>query len=100
MNTQEMVAVLAVMTFVTFLTRAGGVALMSVVPMSPKVRQFLRALSGSVLVALIAPAMLAGDWPMRIGAGVCLLAMMLHRSQLVALGVGILSVALLRSLYV
>ena len=65
--------VLFIMAFTTFLTRIAGVALMSVVPMGPTVGRFLTALSGSVLVALVAPALVSGDWSLRIGAVVCLL---------------------------
>ncbi|GAA3971975.1 AzlD domain-containing protein [Allohahella marinimesophila] len=97
MTQLELVGFLAVMTLATLSTRGGGVILMSVVPMGPRVQRFLRALSGSVLVALVAPAMLSGDWAIRAGAAVCLLAMLLQRGQLVALTTGVLTVGLVRA---
>ena len=97
MSQTEIIAFLAVMTIATLTTRAGGVILMSFVPMGPKVQRFLRALSGSVLVALVAPAMLSGDWALRAGAAVCLIALLLQRGQLVALATGVLTVGLWRA---
>ncbi len=94
----ELAGFLAVMTLATLCTRVGGVVLMSIVPMGPRVQRFLKALSGSVLVALVAPAMLSGDWAIRTGAAVCLLAMLLQRGQLVALAAGVLTVGLVRAL--
>ncbi|MHB1371849.1 MAG: AzlD domain-containing protein, partial [Pseudomonadaceae bacterium] len=44
-----------VMAGVTLATRWGGVYVMSFVPLGARVRRFISAMSGSVLVALLAP---------------------------------------------
>lgn len=48
------------MAVVTYLSRIGGVWAMAFVPMTPRMEAVLRALSGSVLVALIVPAAVNG----------------------------------------
>src|ERR1700681_2554296 len=54
-------AAIAGMALVTYATRAAGVFLMGLVPITPRLESFLRSLSSSVLVALIVPAALKGD---------------------------------------
>ena len=53
--------VVLVMALVTLATRWGGVWVMSFVPIGARVRQFISAMSGSVLVALLAPLAWQGD---------------------------------------
>ncbi|GEM_PF-168958 len=53
--------VVLVMALVTLATRWGGVFVMAFVPISDRVRQFITAMSGSVLVAIVAPMALQGD---------------------------------------
>lgn len=52
--------VVLVMALVTLATRWGGVFVMAFVPISDRVRQFITAMSGSVLVAIVAPIALQG----------------------------------------
>ena len=47
--------IVAVMALVTLATRWGGVFVMAYVPIGPRVRRFIAAMSGSVLVAVLAP---------------------------------------------
>ena len=47
--------VVVIMAVVTLVTRWGGVFVMSFVPIGHRVKQFIGAMSGSVLVALLAP---------------------------------------------
>ena len=54
-------AVVLVMALVTLATRWGGVFVMAFVPIGDRVRQFITAMSGSVLVAIVAPMALQGD---------------------------------------
>ena len=47
--------IILIMALVTLATRWGGVFIMAFVPISRRVQQFIRAMSGSVLIALLAP---------------------------------------------
>ncbi|WP_421684513.1 AzlD domain-containing protein [Stutzerimonas urumqiensis] len=86
------------MAVVTLATRWGGVFAMSFVPIGDRVRQFITAMSGSVLVAILAPMALEGD----AGARLALLAtagtMLALRKPLPAIAAGILVAALVRQL--
>ena len=55
------------MALVTYLSRASGLWIMAFVPLSPRIERALKALSGSVLVALVVPAALAGDLGLQLG---------------------------------
>src|SRR3546814_14669450 len=55
-----LIAVL-VMALVTLATRWGGVYAMSLIPISSRVRRFIQAMLGSVLVALLTPMAVTGD---------------------------------------
>lgn len=59
MRTEALVAILG-MALVTYATRAGGFWLLGRVPVTPRVASWLRHLPGAILVALVAPAALAG----------------------------------------
>lgn len=49
------------MGLVTLATRWGGVYVMSFIPISERVQRFITAMSGSVLIALLAPLAVEGD---------------------------------------
>ena len=55
------------MATVTYLSRVSGLWIMAFVPLSRRVERALKALSGSVLVALVVPAALAGDLGLKLG---------------------------------
>ena len=59
--------IILIMALVTLATRWGGVFIMAFVPISRRVQQFIRAMSGSVLIALLAPlaarATAGPSWP-------------------------------------
>lgn len=86
-----------VMALVTYLTRSGGVLIMSRVPIGPRVERFINAMSGSVLVAVIVPMAAEGDWGARLALLVTLGVMLVTRKPLLAIGAGILSAALGRA---
>ena len=91
-----LVAILG-MALVTYLTRAGGVLLMGIVPVTPRVEAFLRYLSSSVLVALVVPAVLASRDPASfVAVAVTVLVMALSRQLVAAMLAGIVGAALLR----
>ncbi|MBN9450782.1 MAG: AzlD domain-containing protein [Bosea sp.] len=86
------------MAAATYLCRISGVALMSIIPLTPHVRRGLAALPGSIVVATVLPLI------ERLGAAaaIALLAaigtMILRRSELLALLVGMAAISGLRAL--
>ena len=91
-----LVAILG-MALVTYLTRAGGVLLMGIVPVTPRVEAFLRYLSSSVLVALVVPAVVESHDPATfVAVVVTVLVMALSRHLVAAMVAGIVAAALLR----
>ena len=84
------------MALVTYATRAGGVLLMGFIPITPRVETFLRHLSSSVLVALVAPAALKGGPAAIVAVLVTLLVMAASRQMVVAMAAGVVAAALLR----
>ena len=85
-----------VMAVVTLATRWGGVYVMSFVPIGYRVRQFISAMSGSVLVALLAPLALEGDTAARLALLTTAVIMLLVKRPLPAIAAGILVAALFR----
>lgn len=87
-----------IMALVTYLTRSGGVLIMSRVPIGPRMERFINAMSGSVLVAVIVPMAATGDWGARLALLATLGVMLVLRKPLPAIGTGILVAALWRAL--
>ncbi len=88
--------VLLVMAVVTLATRWGGVFVMSFIPISYRVKQFIGAMSGSVLVALLAPMALDGDWGARLALLTTFVTMLLLKKPLPSIAAGILAAAFYR----
>lgn len=84
------------MALVTLATRWGGVYVMSFIPIGYRVKQFIHAVSGSVLVALLAPLALEGDLGARLALLTTALIMLLVKKPLPAIAAGILVAALVR----
>ncbi|MCE8031052.1 AzlD domain-containing protein [Halomonas daqingensis] len=89
-------AAIAIMALVTYLTRAGGVFVMSRVPIGPKVERFINAMAGSVLVAVITPMAVQGDWGARLALVATLGVMLTTQKALAAIAAGIVTAALWR----
>lgn len=87
---------IVIMALVTYLTRVGGVLVMSRVPIGPRVERFINAMAGSVLVAVITPMAAYGDWAARLALIATLGVMLATRKPLPAIGAGILTAALWR----
>lgn len=85
-----------IMALVTLATRWGGVYVMSFVPISYRVKQFIGAMSGSVLVALLAPMALQGDNAARLALLSTAGTMLLLKKPLPAIAAGVLAAALFR----
>jgi uncharacterized membrane protein len=84
------------MALVTLATRWGGVYVMSFIPIGYRVKQFIHAVSGSVLVALLAPLALEGDTAARLALLTTAVIMLLVKKPLPAIAAGILVAALVR----
>ena len=91
-------ALIAIMTVVTLVTRFGGVFLMSFVRINPRVESFINTMASSVLIAIIVPMAVDGD----LGALAALVAtgvtMLATRKPLPSITVGLFAVALVRYL--
>ncbi|WP_445158596.1 AzlD family protein [Halomonas sp. E14] len=90
------VAAILIMALVTYLTRAGGVFVMAHVPIGPKVERFINAMAGSVLIAVITPLAIQGDWGARVALVATLGVMLTTQKALAAIAAGILAAALWR----
>lgn len=85
-----------IMALVTLATRWGGVYVMSFVPIGQRVKQFIGAMSGSVLVALLAPMALEGDTAARVALLTTAGTMLLLKKPLPAIAAGVLAAAVFR----
>ncbi len=89
-------AIVLVMAIVTLAIRWGGVYVMSFVPINRRVTLFIQAVSGSVLVALLAPMAVSGDNGARLALLTTAGIMLLLKKPLPAIAGGILMAALVR----
>ncbi|PSL12901.1 putative membrane protein [Marinobacterium halophilum] len=90
--------VILAMALVTLATRWGGVFVMSFVPISYRVKQFINAMSGSVLVAILAPMALNGDNGARLALLTTAITMLVVKKPLPAIAAGVLAAAMFRQL--
>jgi uncharacterized membrane protein len=84
------------MAVATLATRWGGVFIMSLVPISNRVKQFIGGMSGSVLVAILAPMAMQGDSGARLALLTTATIMLLVKRPLPAIAGGIAAAALFR----
>lgn len=90
--------IILIMAIVTLATRWGGVFVMSFVPINYRVQQFISAMSGSVLVAVLTPMTITGDNGARLALLTTAIVMLTLRKSLPAIAAGILMAALFRLL--
>ena len=86
------------MALVTYATRAGGFWLMGLVTPSPRIEAWLKQIPGAVLVAIIAPTVLASSVAETLAAVATLLVAIRTKNVLTAMLGGVAMVALLRLL--
>lgn len=84
------------MALATLATRWGGMFIMSFVPISYRVKQFIGGMSGSVLVAILAPMAMQGDTGARLALLTTAITMLLLKKPLPAIAAGILAAAIFR----
>lgn len=88
--------IIIVMGVVTLITRWGGVWIMSFVPFNNRIKAFIQGMSGSVLVAILAPVALTGDKGAQMALLTTTVAMLIFKRPLIAITVGIAVSALVR----
>lgn len=88
--------IVTLMALVTLATRWGGVFVMAHVPIGPRVRRFIAAMSGSVLVAVLTPLAAQGDHGARAALATTALLMLVFKKPLPAIAAGIVAAALFR----
>ena len=84
------------MALVTYATRAGGFWLMGLVTPTPRIEAWLKQIPGAVLVAIIAPTVLASSLAETLAAVATVLVAIRTKNVLIAMLVGVAAVALLR----
>ena len=84
------------MALVTYATRAGGFWLMGLVTPSPRIEAWLKQIPGTVLVAIIAPTVLASSLAETLAALATILVAIRTKNVLIAMVVGVAAVWLLR----
>ena len=84
------------MALVTYATRAGGFWLMGLVTPSPRIEAWLRQIPGAVLVAIIAPTVLASSLAETLAALASALVALRTKNVLVAMVVRVGAVWVLR----
>ncbi|HKK57773.1 AzlD family protein [Marinobacter sp.] len=89
-------ALIAIITAVTIVTRFGGVFLMSFVTISPRIESFINTMASSVLIAIIVPMAFSGDAGALAALVVTAVIMLATRKPLPAIGAGIAAAGLVR----
>jgi uncharacterized membrane protein len=91
------IAILAAMTIVVYVTRAGGFWLIGRVPMSRRLERMLTALPGSIIAATVAPLLALGGVSAICAALAALAAMLALRNDFAAVLAGVGAAALVRA---
>ena len=89
--------IILVMALVTLVTRWGGVWIMSFVPFNHRIKAFIQGMSGSVLVAILAPVALTGDKGAQLALLTTAVVMFVFKRPLIAITAGIVVSAMVRS---
>ncbi|KOO09231.1 AzlD family protein [Vibrio hepatarius] len=92
------ILIILAMALVTLITRWGGVFVMSFIPIGYRVQQFITAMSGSVLVALLAPLAVEGDAGARMALLSTAVVMLVWKKPLPAISAGLIAAALVRAM--
>nr|WP_024968092.1 AzlD domain-containing protein [Pantoea sp. IMH] len=88
--------IVIVMALVTLATRWGGVYIMSLVPFNNRIRTFIQAMSGSVLVAILTPIAATGDRGAQMALLTTAILMVVFKRPLIAITGGIIISVLVR----
>lgn len=89
---QSLLAI-TLMVVIAYGSRVLGLLVMSHVPLGPRVRRFVDAMSSSVLIAVITPIIVHGDGGVRLAALAAGTVAVAFRSPLVSIAMGMLCAA-------
>lgn len=89
MTDYQAVLTIACMAVVTYATRAGGLWMMSRVTLSKRMMAWLRHVPGTVLMAIVAPAVLSGGFAEGVAGLATALVAWRSRNLLLALATGV-----------
>lgn len=89
--------IILVMALVTLATRWGGVWIMSFVAFNHRIKAFIQGMSGSVLVAILAPIALTGDKGAQLALLTTAVVMLVFKRSLISITAGIVVSAMVRS---
>lgn len=85
-----------IMALVTTITRWGGIFIMSYIPINYRVQQFIAAMSGAVLIAIIAPMLITGDTGGKLALIITAIGTLVLHRPLASITAGIFVTALMR----
>ncbi len=94
----ELLPLLLALALASYACRAGGFWLMRFVAVTPRLRATLAAAPLAVMVGIVTPAALRGGLPEIVGLAATFAAMRLWRNDLLAMFVGVATLALCRAL--
>jgi uncharacterized membrane protein len=94
----EALVAIAAMAAVTYATRIGGLVIMPRIPTSPWLERFMELVPGTVLAALVAPAVFREGPPELLAAAVTVVVARRGTRLLLPVAAGVVAVLLLRSL--
>lgn len=87
---------IAGMAGVTYLTRVGGIWVMNRMTIGPRLAAWLKALPGTILISIVAPAVIGAGVAEGISGAITTVVAWRSRSIVVAMAVGVASVWCLR----
>lgn len=97
-TTTGILAIIALMAFVTLATRWGGVFIMPFVRINPRIESFINTMASSVLIAIIVPMAFGGDAGAIAALATTTVIMLASQKVLPAIASGIAAAALIRFL--
>ena len=87
---------LGIIAVVTYITRVGGLVILSRMTITKRIERSLGALAGSVLVAIVAPATLEGDLAAKAAVVTAIVIMLLTRNAALAMATGLVAAVAMR----
>ena len=88
---------IVVMGVTTFLMRAGGFWMMSHVPLTPGVQRMLEALPGSIVAAIVLPAVVSVGPAAVLATATAAIVMAVRRNEFLAVAAGLVAAIIARS---
>lgn len=89
LTTPGVATAIVAMALMTYLSRVSGYFLMNVIPLTPRIRRALAALPGSIVAATVLPIIERSGVAAGLAIAGALGAMMLVRSEVLALATGL-----------